>query len=468
MSILQFLRVIWVRKWLVLLVTVVTAGIGLNIFLRQPKQYVASASLVIDVRPDPLLGGLASPASLATEIEILKSDKVATRVVKSLGLENSPIYVQQWRDATSARIPLEQYYADGLQRGLTVEPVRLSNVISITYVSRDPAFAAAAANGFAQAAIDTAIEMRVEPARQSATWFQEQTKLLRANLEQAQARLSKYQQANGIVVSDERLDLENARLIALTTQLATAQAENVEAAGRQRNTGNEMSPDVQQSGAVQSLKSQLGAAETKLSEISSIVGANHPQRLQLEAQIGEIKQQLAAEVRRVSGTTTVVSRTSSQKVGELRAMIEAQKKQLLSMRSERDQISVFVRDVETAQRAYDAVSQREGQLSMESQTNQSMLRLLSKAVEPSEPSQKKVMMGVLGSIFGGVLLGAGLAIAWELLDRRVRGPEDLQILDGVPVIGVLRPANSRQPVFRRLAAPSLALSRSILNTEGLP
>jgi chain length determinant protein EpsF len=468
MSILQFLRVIWVRKWLVLLVTVVTAGIGLNIFLRQPKQYVASASLVIDVRPDPLLGGLASPASLATEIEILKSDKVATRVVKSLGLENSPIYVQQWRDATSARIPLEQYYADGLQRGLTVEPVRLSNVISITYVSRDPAFAAAAANGFAQAAIDTAIEMRVEPARQSATWFQEQTRLLRANLEQAQARLSKYQQANGIVVSDERLDLENARLIALTTQLATAQAENVEAAGRQRNTGNEMSPDVQQSGAVQSLKSQLGAAETKLSEISSIVGANHPQRLQLEAQIGEIKQQLAAEVRRVSGTTTVVSRTSSQKVGELRAMIEAQKKQLLSMRSERDQISVFVRDVETAQRAYDAVSQREGQLSMESQTNQSMLRLLSKAVEPSEPSQKKVMMGVLGSIFGGVLLGAGLAIAWELLDRRVRGPEDLQILDGVPVIGVLRPANSRQPVFRRLAAPSLALSRSILNTEGLP
>ena len=154
--------------------------------------------------------------------------------------------------------------------------------------------------------------------------------------------------------------------------------------------------------------------------------------------------------------------------GTLSAGTKAPTDQLLSMRSERDQISVFVRDVETAQRAYDAVSQREGQLSMESQTNQSMLRLLSKAVEPSEPSQKKVMMGVLGSIFGGVLLGAGLAIAWELLDRRVRGPEDLQILDGVPVIGVLRPANSRQPVFRRLAAPSLALSRSILNTEGLP
>lgn len=468
MSILQFVRVIWVRKWLVLLVTIIVAAVGLNIFLRQPKQYVANASLVVDVRPDPLLGGLASPASMATEIEILKSDKVATRVVKVLRLENSPIYVQQWREATGAKIPLEQYYADGLQRGLTVEPVRLSNVISITYVSRDPAFAAAAANAFVQAAIDTAIEMRVEPARQSATWFQDQTKMLRSNLEQAQSRLSKYQQQNGIVVSDERLDLENARLIALTAQLATAQAENVDAAGRQRNTGD-ASPEVALSGAVQALKSQLGTAETKLSEISSIVGANHPQRLQLEAQIAEIKQQLAAEIRRVSSTTSVVSRTSSQKVGELRAMIETQKKQLLSMRSERDQISVFVRDVETAQKAYDAVSQREGQLSMESQTNQSTLRMLSKAVEPSEPSQKKVLMGVLGSIFGGVMLGSVLALAWELLDRRVRGPEDLQILDGVPVIGVLRPNDSRQPVFRRLAAPSFAMSRAALpNPEGLP
>jgi uncharacterized protein involved in exopolysaccharide biosynthesis len=248
MSIIQILRVLWVRKWLVLLCTVVTAGIGLNIFLRQPKQYVANASLVIDARNDPLLGGLASQASLATQIEILKSDRVATRVVKALGLENSPIYVQQWREATDAKVPLEQYYADGLQKGVTVEPVRLSNVINIAYVSREPAFAAAAANAFAQAAIDTAIEMQVEPARQSASWFQEQTKALRTNLEQAQARLSKYQQEKGIVVSDERLDLENARLLALTAQLAAAQSDSVDAAGRQRNSGVE-SPDVQLSGA---------------------------------------------------------------------------------------------------------------------------------------------------------------------------------------------------------------------------
>jgi len=451
MSIVQFLRIVWARKWLVLAVFVVTAAVGLTVVLRLPKQYVANASLVIDVRPDPILGMLMSQASMATQIEILRSDKVATRVVKILGMENSPNAVQQWREATGARIPLDRFFADLLELGLTVEPLRGSNVVNIAFASQDPAFAAAAANAFAQAAVDTAVEMRVEPARQSATWFDGQSKTLRANLEQSQAKLSKYQQEKGIVVSDERLDLENARLIALTTQLAEAQSQSVDASGRQRNTGSELSPDVQQSAVVQSLKGQLASAETKLSEISSIVGANHPQRVQLEAQIAELKQQLAAEVRRVSGSTSAVSRASSAKVAELRAMVEAQKKQLLSLRSERDQISVLVRDVETAQRSYDAVSQRQGQMTMESQTNQSMLRLLTQAVQPSEPSNKKRIVGSLGSLVGGLLLGAAVAIGLELLDRRVRGTEDMLVLYGVPVIGVLRSADSKQPVYRQLS-----------------
>ncbi|MBX3621790.1 MAG: chain length determinant protein EpsF [Rhizobacter sp.] len=453
MSIVQLLRIILARKWIVLTIFLVVASLGLTIVLRMPKQYVANASLVIDVRPDPLMGPFVSPANIATQVEVIKSDKVATRVVKMLGLDSAPDTISKWRESTQGRVPLDRHLADLLQLGLSAEPLHGSNVINLSFAAPDPSFAAAAANAFAQAAIDVSIEMRVEPARQSATWFEGQAKALRANLEQAQARLSKFQQEKGIVVSDERMDLENTRLTTLTAQLAAAQAESVDAAGRQRNTGSETSPDVQQSMAVQSLKAQLSTAETKLAEISSIVGSNHPQRLQLEAQIAGLKQQLAAEVRRVSGGTSVVSRASTQKVNELRAMVEAQKKHILSLRSEKDQVAVLARDVETAQRAYDSVSQRMGQLNMESQTNQSMLRLLSQAVQPSEPSKKKLVVGIIGSLLGGLLLGAAAVVAWELLDRRVRGVEDMLVLPGVPVIGVLHTADSKRPIFRGLTGP---------------
>src|SRR5213592_3239771 len=198
MSIAQYLRIIWARKWLVLALLLITTIAGtLVTFSVLSKQFTAEASLVVEVRNDPIMGalapGLASPAYMATQVEILKSDRVAGRVVKMLGVERSPAAVQQWRESTEAKIPLERYFANLLQRGLSIEPSRGSNVISISFVSPDSAFAAGAANAFAQAYMDTTVELRVEPTRQSATFLDEQTKTLRANLESAQTRLSKFQ-----------------------------------------------------------------------------------------------------------------------------------------------------------------------------------------------------------------------------------------------------------------------------------
>ena len=470
MFLTQYLRIIWARKWIVIGLFVLVAAAGIATTLLLPRQYTAETSLVVEVRIDPALGALApalaAPSYMATQVEILRSERVASRAVKILGVERSAAAVAQWREATQAKISLERYFAGVLQRGLSVEPGRGgSSILNLGFTAGDPTFAQAAANAFAQAYQDVSVELRVAPARQSATFLDDQVKSLRGDLENAQARLSKFQQTKGIVVTDERLDQENARFNMLISQLASAQAERVETETRQRNTGIETSPDVLGSGAVQGLKAQLAQAETKLSDISSIVGKNHPQRLQLDAQIAELKRQIAAETRRVAGGTSTLSRGSSQKVGELQTMVDQQKRQLLSLRSDRDQIAVYQRDVEAAQRAYDAVSMRLGQVNMEGQNNQANTRLLSPAVEPLEPSRPKVVVGIVGSILGALAAGILAALGLELLDKRIRRPEDLMVMPGVPVIGVLQPAGSRRPVFRRMlmiAPPSpsrLALPR---------
>ena len=454
MFLTQYLRIIWARKWVVIALFVLISAAGITTVMLMPRQYTADTSLVVEVRIDPALGALApalaAPTYMATQAEILKSERVASRAVKILGVERSAAAVAQWRDATQAKISLERYFAGVLQRGLAVDAGRGSSIINLSFTAADPIFAQAAANAFAQAYQDVSVELRVAPARQSATFLDEQVKSLRADLENAQARLSKFQQTKGIVVTDERLDQENARFNTLIGQLAQAQSERVETETRQRNTGGETSPDVLSSGAVQGLKAQLAQAETKLSDISSIVGKNHPQRLQLEAQIAELRKQIAAETRRVAGGTSTLNRGSSQKVAELQTMVDQQKRQLLSLRSDRDQIAVYQRDVEAAQRAYDAVAMRLGQVSMEGQNNQANTRLLSPAVEPLEPSRPRVLVGIVGSLLGALAVGILAALGLELLDRRIRRPEDLMVMPGVPVIGVLNPAGSRRPVFRRL------------------
>lgn len=454
MSVKQILRIVWARKWLVLALLLLVGIPGSVYTLMQPKQYTADTSLIVEMRPDPVLGALApslaAPGYMATQVDILRSERVASRVVKMLGVERTPSAVAQWRQETNAKIPLERYFAGLLQRGLGVEPGRGSNIINVSYTSQEPVFAQAAANAFAQAYMDISVELRIAPARQSAAFLDDQTKVLRNNLEAAQARLSKFQQEKGIVVSDERFDQENARYQALVTQLTSAQAERVDAETRKRNSGSETSTDILASGPVQGLKSQLASAETKMTELSSIVGSNHPTRVQLAAQIGELKQQIAAESRRVAGGTTTINRSTNEKVGELAALVEEQRKKLLTLRADRDQVAVIARDVDTAQRAYEAVSSRVSQFMLESQNNQANTRLLSPAVEPLYPSRQKLATGIVGSLLGGLVLGLLAALGWELLDRRVRDPEDLMVVAGVPVLGVLRPEGSKRPVFRRL------------------
>jgi chain length determinant protein EpsF len=468
----QYLRILWARKWLLLVTFLVIAATGIAITLLMPRQYTAETSLVVEMRIDPALGALApalaSPSYIQTQIEILKSERVASRAVTILGVERSKDAVEQWRNETKMKIPLARYFAGVLSRGLSVEPPHGSNIINLSFSAPDPIFAQATANAFAQAYMDVSVELRVAPARQSAGFLKEQTESLRADLEKAQTQLSKFQQSKGIAITDERLDQETARYNALIAQLAMAQAERVDFETRQRNSGSEVSPDVLQSPAIINLKSQIASAETKLTEISSIVGKNHPQRLQLEAQIGELKRQLAAETRRVAGGATTSSRGSSQKVTELQIMVDMQKKALLAMRSDRDQIAVYQRDVDAAQRAYDAVTQRLGITNLEGLNNQANTRLLSPAVEPLEPSRPRIPLGIAASILGGLAVGVLAALGMEMMDRRVRQPQDLIVVSGVPVIGVLRPQGSKQPIFRRLLlinnTPTRALAAPVIRS----
>ena len=89
MSLTQYLRIIWARKWLVLALFVLVAAAGITTIMLLPRQYTAETSLVVEVRIDPALGALApalaAPSYMATQVEILRSERVASRAVKILG-----------------------------------------------------------------------------------------------------------------------------------------------------------------------------------------------------------------------------------------------------------------------------------------------------------------------------------------------------------------------------------------------
>src|SRR5258706_23128 len=233
---LGFLRARYkIALWLLFL----TLAIALPVIYFLPKQYSASTALVIDVRsPDPI-SAMFRPSNMATQEDIIKSDRVAQRVIKVLGLQDNQAAQNQWREATDGQGRFDVWLAELLQKRLTVTPPRRdSNILTIEYTAADPRFAAAVVNGFAQAYMDIAVELKVEPAKQYARWFSEQGKMQRESLEKAQARLSEFQQKRGIVAKDESLDTETARLSELNMQLTVLQSQTVDSKTKQRSSSD--------------------------------------------------------------------------------------------------------------------------------------------------------------------------------------------------------------------------------------
>jgi chain length determinant protein EpsF len=452
MSLRQLLLALRARYKIALAVMLLTIAVGIPVVQHLPKQYTATTSLVVDVRsPDPI-ASIMMPSNMATQEDIIKSDRVARKVVKLLRLDENPTVQAQWRGATGGRGTLDVWLAELLQKRLVVAPFRRdSNIITIEYSAADPAFAASVANGFAQAYMETAVELKVDPAKQYARWFGEQGKALRENVEKAQARLSEYQQKKGIVARDESLDTETARLAQLTEQLTALQAETTGARSRQRVSSAGTLPEVMQSAVVQGLRSDIARQEARLKEMRVNLGSNHPQILRLQSEIQELKARLEAETRHVASSFSTTNSVGRDREKELLGAIEAQKKKLLALRSERDELAVLQRDVDAAKNAYEAVARRYTQTSLESQATQTNVFLLTPAVEPLEPSSPKVPKFTLMVVILGAALGFGAALGLELIDRRVRSVEDLAEMLQLPVLVVIPRMPVRRSAMARLA-----------------
>jgi chain length determinant protein EpsF len=441
MSFKQFFLILRAR-WLIassILVAIVLAVLIVNLIL--PKQYIASATVLADIKPDPIAGaspaGEALVAYMATQVDILSSPRVAKRVVTTLGLDQDPVFRQQWQKATHGKGNIADWLASVLKRKLVLIPSGESNVINISVTWPNAQTAAALANAFAQSYIATTIELKVDPAKQYAGSFSERAAVLRADLEAKQKLLSDFENSTGIVATDERMDVENSRLAELSTQLVAIQGQRQESQSRQRvlTDDNDTVPDVLQNPVIMALKAELSRAQVKLDDIATRLGVNHPEYISSAAEVASLNNRIAREQARIMGSIAESTRTNVRRESEVSAALKSQKQRILELKHEHDQAQVLQNDVLTAQRNLDAVTLRLAQSSLEGETPQSNLAMLTPAVEPIAPAGPKILLNCMLAALTGAGLGIAVAMLLENLDPRVRSEADLAQVLGVPLLG---------------------------------
>lgn len=460
MNLSQFFLILRARKWIVIAALLTTVLSTFVVSMLLPKTYKATATVLLNYKGmDPLTGvatpGQLLPGYMATQIDIISSKKVALLVVDQLGLARNPEVIAQFNESSNGKGTVQDWLADLLLKKLEVVPSHESSVVEISFKGADPAFVAAIANAFADGYQKVSVQLKVEPLKKASLYFNDQIKLLRDNVEGAQARLSKYQQENGIVSLDNRLDVENNRLNDLSAQLVGAQGQSMEAKSRAGAARGDDSPDVASNPLVQSLKISLGAAEARLAEMGQRLDRNHPLYQSSKAEVEKLRNDLNAAIKSASSSVGNNASILQKREADIRAALSEQKRKVLELNRTRDELNVLIKDVESAQRAFDATSQRFAQTRIEGQAEQSDIAILNPATPPMGASAPKVFNNTLISFVLGTMLGVGLAMLAELLDRRVRSEEDLVAALETPVLGVIEwNAAKRKPsALRQLLLP---------------
>jgi succinoglycan biosynthesis transport protein ExoP len=447
MSLQQLLRILLARKWMMLMTVVVTVVVAIIATLLTPPKYTATASIVVDFKtPEPVQGNVfpvaLASSYLATQLDILSSHNVALKAVDKLKLADTPEARESFLRATQGEGSIRDWLADFLQDKLKVEPSRQGSMVNVSFRSGDPQFAAAAVNAIVQAYVDTNLEQKVGPAKQTSAFFNEQLQVLKTNLESAQKKLSAAQREKGITATDERFDIENAKLTELSSQVNNAQAQRIDSQSR-RNEVNQaiakgVSPDtladVLNNPVVQSLKGQLIAAEGRLNAVAGRAGPGHPQYQTALTEVEDLRKKLNDEMRIVARSVNTTSDVASQREGALRGALAAQKARVLEIKKQRDETGILIREVENAQRAYDTANTRQVQTSLESQINQTNIYLLNPATVPVKPSFPIMLLSIALAIIVGGTLAVGLSLIAELLYRTARSEEDLLEVLNVPVL----------------------------------
>lgn len=464
MTLTQILMILRARARLIGLIMIVGIALTIAWIMLAQSSYRATAQVIVNVRAPETVGavpevGLASqlqPDYLSTQVEVIKSDRVAATAVRNLGMLDDPQMLATYRAAGSPGTP-SSFFANQLRTRLKVLPSNQSRVIAIDYTSPDPQTAARLANAFAEAYRDVSLDLQADPARQAASWYERATTDLRRQLATAQAALSKRRAELGVTSSADSIDADDARLGALSQQLAMAQA--AQAAQTARAGGGAL-PDAMMSPVVQGLTADIARLEAQRQQLATFAGPNNVDYRQVTEQLASLRAELARQRGLVSQSASTAAAQSSASVADLQGQLEAQRGRVIASQRSRGEIAAMEQDVLNLRKAYEDINARQTQSTLLGAASQTNISVLSPASVPVSPDGLPWMLKLLSGLALTGFLALIAALVREFMDQRMRVPEDASAWLGIPNLGGVRSLSAPpqrligQSVRRYLPSPS--------------
>ncbi|MCP5405879.1 MAG: polysaccharide biosynthesis tyrosine autokinase [Pseudomonadaceae bacterium] len=434
-----------------------------------PPQYSAQGMLQINTRQQQVMGDVqdvlsamdVNDAAIRSEVDIIRSRKLARRVVEELGLEASkdlagggsllgalvgglkglvmPAKVETLGAAESAKTT---HAVNAFLSRLEVAVVPRSYSIQITYTSYNPQTAAAVVNRLAQEYLNSQMEDRLDAARRATNWMGDRAKTLQKRVQASELAERIFREehnlteAKGVALSEQQMSELNSQLILARTQLAEAQAK-ANNSGAARN-----SSEVLNSPLIQNLRLQETEVRRQLSDLSARYGARHPKMVTVGNELADLQRKISEESAKIRGSMQNDVSVAQARVNTLQAQLLALQKSGRLSNDAEVQLAELVRQAQSDRTLYESFLNRSKEIA-QMDFARSDARVVSDAEVPLAPSKPKKSLIMLLAAFVGLGLGVALALLLEALDNGFRTAEQLEASTKLPVLGMLAelPAN---------------------------
>ncbi|MEE4173832.1 MAG: polysaccharide biosynthesis tyrosine autokinase [Xanthomonadales bacterium] len=495
---LDYLQLLWFRRRLIAVVTLLVAVLGYLYVNQLQSIYTARSDILIGVTDSQPLDFQQAiyqryfGLDTQQEMEVLRSRRLAQKTVERLNLLALPEFNpslrdpdegQSWtrflnpvnwipdgwlaslRGASTGEVvvaePSEEEQAERemvravniFLSKLDVAAVELTSIINLTFSSPDPKLAARIANEHPETYIRDKLEAKLESAERLSTWLSEQLRELEQNVRDSEQAVEIYRIEQGLTEGATG-DLLTQQLSAINSQLIIARAERAEAEARLAQverllvadaSGLETASEVLSSPMIQQLRSQEAEVQRRISELSVEYGPKHPRMLQVNAELGDVRNRIDEEIQKVVlglENELEVARTREASLED--SLREAESETGVQNR-EAIQLRALEREAAANRTLYETFLTRFKETTTTEGTETPDARVLSNAVipgSPSSPNRQRILL--LISLLG--FLGAcGLVIGLHLLSPGMLTPEQIEQQLGVHTIGLMPKLPKKTP-----------------------
>ena len=453
-----------------------------------PRSYLSAGQVLLDRNleqaagnGEPTTSSVDLEAQVLNQIEVLRSSRVATAVAEAENLMTDqeflnppPSFSQRVRGLlpfgsaarpVSPKASLEEVVGM-LRANVQVDRMGRSSIIRVGYEAATPELAQRIARAYAEALLEDQLNAELEATSAASEWLQQRLAEIGESQRTASLAIEQYRQQTGLSVGQDT-NLTNQRIEALSGQLAEAQAETarlralsdqlqtVVAAGPEAAAANVslLSGTQVDPAEIAALRTQSAALTSRILEVRSSFGEDHPQLRLLAAEKSGLDSRIYALLQNLDEQYRTQLSIATQQEAGLRRDIDAEGQSAGLISQEQVRLNELQQRSDALRTLYNSYLLRYEESVQRQSFPIPSIRIVTDALLPEQSSSPKVLVIVAAAIIAGAFLGVMLASVIELRERgfrvgsQVRRQLGLRFLGYFPRLRV--DGDSQQAVSRR-------------------